>query len=121
MKHVIIGSLQTLNERELIKIYGFVIMPNHIHILWEMLKPNGKESPVNSLMKFTDHEFKRLLHQYDRAQLAMFKSEKNDRIYEFWKRDPLAIPITSDKAFIQNLSIFIIIQSQRWQLCRYSE
>jgi REP element-mobilizing transposase RayT len=27
----------------------FVIMPNHFHLIWELLKPNGKESPVASL------------------------------------------------------------------------
>ena len=47
-KMVIINSLQWLIEKELVRIYGYVIMPNHIHLLWEQLKMNGKEFPKNS-------------------------------------------------------------------------
>ncbi|MBK8609295.1 MAG: hypothetical protein IPL84_04945 [Chitinophagaceae bacterium] len=36
-------------------------MPNHIHLLWEQLKMNGKEFPKNSFEKFTAHNFKKKL------------------------------------------------------------
>ena len=52
-KIIIINSLQWLVEKELVKIYGFVIMPNHIHLMWEQLSMNGKEFPKNSFEKFT--------------------------------------------------------------------
>ena len=44
-------SLKWLCEKELVRIYGYVIMPNHIHIMWEQLKMNGKEFPKNSFEK----------------------------------------------------------------------
>jgi putative transposase len=31
IKEIPISSLQTLTERKLIEVYGFVIMPNHIY------------------------------------------------------------------------------------------
>ncbi len=38
-----------LKQSELVNIYCYVPivigMPNHIHVLWEQLKMNGKESP----------------------------------------------------------------------------
>jgi hypothetical protein len=34
-KDIIINSLQWLVQKEMIKVYGYVIMPNHIHLLWE--------------------------------------------------------------------------------------
>ena len=37
-----INSWKYLNDNDFIKIYGFVIMPNHIHLLWNMIKLNGK-------------------------------------------------------------------------------
>ena len=52
-KLIVINSLQWLVQKELVRIYGYVIMPNHIHLLWEQLKMNGKEFPKNSLEKFT--------------------------------------------------------------------
>jgi len=43
-KQIIIDCWRELVKRKLIAIYAFVIMPNHIHVLWEMLEPNGKEN-----------------------------------------------------------------------------
>ena len=45
MKMIIIESFQWLVNHELVYIYGYVVMPNHIHVLWEQLKMNGKETP----------------------------------------------------------------------------
>jgi hypothetical protein len=56
-KLIILNSLTYLIEKERIKVYGFVIMPNHIHLIWENLSPNGKEAPHASFMKFTAHQF----------------------------------------------------------------
>ena len=58
-KQVIVDCLKNLVERKCIAVYGFVIMPNHVHFIWEMLTKNGKEMPDTSFTKFTAHEFKR--------------------------------------------------------------
>ena len=122
MKNIIVNSLQVLCQRKLIALYGFVIMPNHIHLLWELKKRNGKESPANSFMKFTAHEFKKQLTSSDIGLLKYYASSKKDRSYEFWKRDPLAIPITSEEAFIQKLEyIHNNPVSAKWNLCQYPE
>lgn len=47
-KEIIIDELRWLKERNKISIYGFVIMPNHLHMLWEMHEKNGKEAPASS-------------------------------------------------------------------------
>ena len=36
-KDFIIGSLKFLVENNRVKVNGFVIMDNHIHILWQMM------------------------------------------------------------------------------------
>ena len=41
-KLIIINSLKELVERDKIVIYAYVIMPNHIHLVWEMKTMNGK-------------------------------------------------------------------------------
>lgn len=56
-KNIITSSLKHLGKLGLIQVYGFVIMPNHIHLIWEMLGMNGKESPHTSFLKFTGHQF----------------------------------------------------------------
>jgi REP element-mobilizing transposase RayT len=41
---------QWLVQHELVYIYGYVIMPNHIHVLWEQLKMNGEETSKKSFI-----------------------------------------------------------------------
>lgn len=48
---ITINSLQRLVQNELVKIYGHVKMPNHINLMWEQLKMNGKDFPKNSFEK----------------------------------------------------------------------
>ena len=52
-KEIIIDELQCLVNLNKIAVYGFVIMPNHLHFLWEMLNKNGKEMPHTSFNKWT--------------------------------------------------------------------
>ncbi len=63
-----------------------------------MRKNNGKETPAGSFAKFTAHRFKKHLVQTN--QLSLYKPDKSDRAYQFRKRDPLAITISTEKIFI---------------------
>ncbi|TKK70222.1 transposase [Ilyomonas limi] len=120
LKMVIISSLQYFVQKKLITRYGFVIMPNHIHLLWYIHQQNGKESVAESLAKYIAHQFrKHLLHTH---KLELFQSDKDDRQHQFRKRDPLAIPISSESIFISKLE-YIHNNPIRphWKLCTYPE
>ncbi|MCA0383394.1 MAG: transposase [Bacteroidetes bacterium] len=103
MRTIVLDSLRHLCKERWVTIYGFVLMPNHIHLLWRMEGNERKESAAASFSKFTSHHFKKALAEQAPALLAAFSSTKNDRQYQFWKRDPLAIPITSEEALLQKL------------------
>jgi len=103
-KMTIIGSLQWLCLKELIRIYGYVIMPNHMHLLWEQLKMNGKEFPKNSFEKFTAHKFQKKLEKEDPFMLQKFKVSTSDRKYNFWLRDPLATRVFTREMASQKLT-----------------
>jgi len=121
-KALIIDSWKYLVHAGKVKIYGFVIMPNHIHLIWDMLELNGKESPAGSFTKFTAHRFKKYLQLSDASLLEQFKSSKSDRQYQFWKRDPLAIALTSEESFIQKLDYIHLNPIQhKWQLADVPE
>jgi REP element-mobilizing transposase RayT len=42
--------------------FGFVIMPNHVHLIWRTKELNGKETAQGSFLKYTAHEFRKLLY-----------------------------------------------------------
>lgn len=103
-KKIIIKSLQWLCNKNLLAIYGFVIMPNHVHFIWEQLQLNGKEYPKNSFQKFTAHKFQQQLRATNDAGLNYFEHRSIDRDYQFWQRDPLAIEILGRNMAIQKLN-----------------
>lgn len=108
MKMIIIQSFQWLVQHELANIYGYVIMDNHIHVLWEQLKMNGKESPKESFEKYTGHMFLKQLRS-SAESLVDYATEQKDRNYIFWQRDPLAIIIRDREMAVLKLIIYIII------------
>ncbi len=102
-KEIIFESLSFLNSKDLIRVYGFVIMPNHIHLIWEMMNLNGKESPHTSFLKFTAHEFLKKIRKVDFQMLDKFKVDEVNKKHAFWQRDPLDIEIFSPKVIFQKL------------------
>jgi putative transposase len=121
-KNILLNSLKNLIERECIAVYGFVIMPNHIHLIWEMLKYNGKEMPDTSFIKFTAHQFKKELEKSNQSMLNGFKTDKNDRDYQFWQRDALAIRIFSREMLEQKLDyVHDNPMQEKWNLCQNQE
>ena len=47
-KDIIIDSLDYLSNAGKIDVFGFVIMPNHIHLIWRTKELNGKETAQGS-------------------------------------------------------------------------
>jgi len=102
-KQIVLNSLIHLVEKEKLIIYGFVIMPNHIHIIWENKAMNGKEMPSASFMKFTGHAFLDELRKTNDPMLDRFKVDRNSRNYQFWQRNSLPIVMYSRKILEQKL------------------
>jgi putative transposase len=103
-KQIILDSLKHLAEKQKIVVYAFVIMPNHIHLIWEMLAKNGKESPHASFMKYTAHRFLEDLRLYHPKVLPYFEvEEKKERKHQFWQRNSLPIVLYSPAVFDQKL------------------
>ncbi len=121
LKMVVIDSLRYLYDSQLAKIYGFVIMPNHIHLLWSLLAKNGEESVAGSFAKYTGHLFKKHLAG-DVALLESYLSSHKDRQFHFWKRDPLAISISSEKILLSKLEYMHDNPiKEKWRLATYPE
>ncbi|MEN9685998.1 MAG: hypothetical protein RLZZ28_1784 [Bacteroidota bacterium] len=115
--NIILESLAFLHNKGLIRVYGFVIMPNHIHLIWQILKPNGKESPVASFKKFTAHRFEQHILKISPEDLINYQVDWHSRKYNFWQPEPHWFLLFNEKTLIQKLNyIHKNPVSKKWSL-----
>jgi putative transposase len=121
-KNLIIDTWKSLVDKNLLSIYGFVIMPNHLHVLWEHKSLNGKEMPHASFNKATAHEIRKDLLKHHPKVLDYFKVSDRDRSYRIWQRDPLAVLMDSKWKFEQKLEyIHNNPLTEKWNLAKRPE
>lgn len=102
-KDIIIDSMRFLVEDGRVIIYGFVIMRNHIHLIWQ-LKAGFKPADVQrDFLKFTAQSIKEDLKKHHPQVLAYFKVEAKDRKYQFWERNPLSVELWNEEVLAQKL------------------
>ena len=77
-KKIILDSFSYLNEKKLVKISAFVLMPNHIHIIWQLLDTKLQLR----FMKYTAQQIKFHLAKNDPGLLDQFYISKMDRSYQ---------------------------------------
>lgn len=119
-KQVIVDSLIYLVKAQKVTVYAFVIMPNHIHLIWELNEMNGKEMPHASFNKFTSHQFLQL-STLDNSKIT-YKVNDKDRSHRFWQRDPLAVQVNSKRIIEQKLDyIHLNPLQEKWNLVKHPE
>ena len=91
-------------------------MSNHIHLIWQPLFGFTPTDIQSSFMKYTAQQLKRTLTKNNIEALAIFKVNKYDREYQFWKRDSLGIELISPAVFEQKLD-YIHYNPVRAGLC----
>ena len=98
-----VSSLEHLANKGKLKVYGFVVMPNHIHLIWQNLELNGKEMPYISFMKFTAHQFLTELRKTNNPLLKRFAVDGTDRANQFWQKRGLSKLMTTRQILEQKL------------------
>ena len=102
-KDLIMDALKFLHDANRIELYGFVIMPNHIHLLWQdKIEEAGKLNMLTqgSLLKFTSRQ---ILNQMNMEEKLIYKVNAADREYQIWEREPLWIECFNMKTLEQKL------------------
>ena len=116
-KEIIIGSLKYLSEKKLITVYAFVILPNHIHLIWQQNGLNGKETPKGSFLKYTSHLLLKQLNS--KGEISYYKVVEANKKHEIWQRDSLGIEIYSRSVAKQKLDyIHFNPVSGKWSLAK---
>ena len=100
-KVVIINCLNYLVKNGRVKINTFVIMSNHIHLIWQATASNNLSDVQTSFKKFTSQQFIKLLKKDDK--LNSYEVNAIDRKHHFWKRNSLGIELFTATVFQQKL------------------
>jgi REP element-mobilizing transposase RayT len=118
-KQIILDSLKFLVNDRRIWLYGYVIMPNHIHILW-CKQPDWLNKNVQQhFTKYTAQQLKFSLINSG-ADINSYKSTQNDREYQFWERRPYKATMYNRKVLEEKLD-YIHNNPVKAQLCTFPE
>jgi REP element-mobilizing transposase RayT len=102
-KNIITNSFDFLVRKNRAKIYGFVIMPNHIHFLWKIISPFTLDQVQRDFLKYTSQMIKFDLKENHHEVLKHFWVNLRDREYQFWQNKPLNKLLDSRKIVEQKL------------------
>jgi REP element-mobilizing transposase RayT len=120
-KNIIMNSLIFLSKENRIQIYAFVIMPNHIHLIWQILNLHKLQDVQRDFLKFTAQELKRQLQKERGPLLNKFFVNSADRKYQIWKRKPLSVELFSEKVIEQKINyIHANPVREKWKLCEFA-
>lgn len=75
--------MEYLSNAGKIDVFAFVIMPNHIHLIWRINENNGKETAQGSFLKYTAREFKKMLKKEGDDKLTNYAVNAANKKYEF--------------------------------------
>jgi putative transposase len=119
-KDIVIETLRFLVTGERIRLFGFVIMSNHLHLIWQPLGEYLPKEIQHSFMTRTGQQIKLDLEKNHPAVLSRFKVKAKDRQYQFWERNSLGIELYTHEVFIQKLD-YIHYNPVRAGLCQLPE
>ena len=103
-KIILIESLQYLVKEKRVILYGYVIMDNHIHLIWKPTKLYSLKHTQLSFMKFTAQRIKRNLELNHPEVIKNIRVDLKDQTYQFWQRNPLCIDLYNKKTIIEKLT-----------------
>ena len=119
-KDMIIESLQFCVKENKVKLYAFVIMSNHIHLVWQPLHPVTKAKLQHHFMTFTAQKIKEDLKLNNPLLLETFKVDAKDRTYQIWKRNALSVDLFTPKVLQQKID-YIHANPVKAGLCLHPE
>ena len=119
-KQLILDSLRFLVEKGRVKVYGFTIMINHIHLIWHIQPGYKREDVQRDFLKYTAQQIKADLQKHHPKVLPYFLVNAKDRRHQIWERNPLSIDLWSREVLLQKLQ-YMHRNPVRAGICRWPE
>ena len=97
-KLIIIEALKFRIAKGQVKVGVYVIMPNHIHLIWRIQNAFELEDVQRDFLKFTAKEIIARIKKKDgQKKLEKLYVGLSDRQFQVWKRDSMSIDLFSEK------------------------
>ena len=103
-----------------VEVNAFVIMSNHIHLIWQIQNGYERDAVQRNFLKFVSQTIQRDLQKNHPKVLERFYVGAKDRKYQFWERNPLSIDLWTKEVFIQKME-YIHYNPVAAGLCAYPE
>jgi putative transposase len=101
-KQLIIEALRYRIAVGQIKVCAFVIMPNHIHLIWRIQNGYDLEDVQRDFLKYTAKELIALLKRKEgEGGLEKLFVGLKDRTFQVWKRNSMSIDLVHEWFFNQ--------------------
>ena len=116
-KNIITDSLGYLVGEKVVRVNTFVIMPNHFHLIWQMVGDQSLSQVQQRMLKFVAQQIKFDLIDHHPLVLERFRVVRKDRQYQFFKERPLSVPLFRDPVVLQEMRYIHRNPVQpKWQL-----
>jgi putative transposase len=120
-KQIIVDTLSWLSANKRCRVNGFVIMPNHMHIIWKIGDGLQRKQVQGTLLSYSSHAFKKYLTSRH-THLINHYVNATDRAYQFWERNPMVKPCWSKPFLLQKLEYMHNNPCQpKWSLAQVPE
>jgi REP element-mobilizing transposase RayT len=120
-KQIIIEAINHRVQTNQVTIYGFVIMPNHIHCIWQIHDEITREEFQRDFLKFTARSILKFMQMNNDPLLVQLKVNAKDRQYQLWERNSLSVDLFTETVFLQKLKYIHCNPLQaKWKFIRYA-
>ena len=120
LKDIITESLSFLCRSNRVSVYAFVIMSNHMHLIWQIMGENERDAVQRDFLKFTGQQILKILRNEKSPLQDELLVNAKDRKFQVWERNSLSISLWSDKVMWQKVD-YIHNNPVKAQLCRCPE
>ncbi|MFZ2905451.1 MAG: transposase [Cyclobacteriaceae bacterium] len=119
-KDIVMDSLRYLSGAKRVIVYGFVIMSNHFHVIWQIVGDHRREEVQRDFLKYTGQQILKRLRNEQSALINELRVNAKDRKHQVWERNSLGIALWSPEVFWQKLN-YIHNNPVKAGLCEYPE
>jgi REP element-mobilizing transposase RayT len=119
-KKIITDSLSFLVQQKRVVVYSFVIMPNHLHLIWHISSTVKRADMQRDFLKYTAYQLIKRMKEHNDPALHQHTVNAADRRIQIWERNPLSVNIYTEKMFFQKMHyIHRNPIADKWKLCNY--